>query len=311
MKTVLYAAPTEYPVSMLEIKDHLRIDSGTLEDTLTATQCMAYGSHAIANDYVTHVGTAVEVLGKEAVIVMNHGTNGATGTVDTIVQHSHDGTTWATYSTFAQVTTANDNANYSVAYSGGRRYVRTASKVLLAACVFGSSVIVKSATALDEDYIEECLKAAIDEAEDFTSRQIMTATWDLYLKEFPAVRYIELPYGNLQSVTHIKYTDSDGVETTLTATTDYLVETNGEDLGRIVLPKDVSWPLFSSYPSNPIVIRFICGYASAAVVPTKIKNAIKLLVHDYYTYRGNVSERALINSGAAKNLLYAKKLWGF
>lgn len=91
MKTVLYAAPTEYPVSMLEIKDHLRIDSGTLEDTLTATQCMAYGSHAIANDYVTHVGTAVEVLGKEAVIVMNHGTNGATGTVDTIVQHSHGG----------------------------------------------------------------------------------------------------------------------------------------------------------------------------------------------------------------------------
>lgn len=201
-------APTLTPVSLLELKEHLRIDSGTLDDNVTVSQSLAYASHAIANDFITHVGAAIDVLGKEAIVVMNHGENGATGTVDTKVQDSHDGTTWADWESFTQVTTANDNANYKKEYTGGKQYIRTVSKVLLAACVFGSSVIIKSATATDDDYLNACLETAIDHAEDFTGRQIMEATVDIYLDSFPTV--IELPYGNLQSVTHIKYTDASG-----------------------------------------------------------------------------------------------------
>lgn len=148
MKTVLFTAPTLTPVSLLELKEHLRIDSGTLDDNVTVSQSLAYASHAIANNYTTHLGAAVDVLGKEAIVVMNHGENGATGTVDTKIQDSHDNVVWADWATFTQVTTANDNANYKKEYTGGKQYIKTVSKVLLAACVFGSSVIIKAATSI-------------------------------------------------------------------------------------------------------------------------------------------------------------------
>jgi uncharacterized phiE125 gp8 family phage protein len=128
--------------------------------------------------------------------------------------------------------------------------------------------------------------------------------------------YIELPYGNLQSVTSVKYKDSEGTETTLTVTTDYLVETNKENRGRIVLPYGESWPSDTLFPSNPITIRFVCGWTKAADVPYSIKAAIKLLAADMYAYRGEPIIGTLVtqysrNTDAVHNLLYSYKLWGF
>ena len=124
----------------------------------------------------------------------------------------------------------------------------------------------------------------------------------MYLDSFPTV--IELPYGNLQSVTHIKYTDASGTETTLTENTDYLVETNGEGIGRVLLPSSKSWPTFTPYPSNPITIRFVCGWKTAADVPYKIKAAILLIAESLYNRLGAESK-------PAESMLYSKKLWRF
>ena len=241
MRTVQTVAPTLLPVSLAEFKAHLRLDSGTFDGNLTLTQSLAYGSKVIANNYTTHVGSGVDVLGKEAIVEVHHGTNGATGTVDTKIQESDDNTTWTDFTggAFTQVTTSNDNADYKKQYTGTKRYIRTASKVLLAACEFGTSILVNAATTAEDDLLNEKLQSAIDDAEDFTGRQLLTATFKGYLDEFPPDKdYIELPFGNLQSVTSIKYKDSDGTETTLTENTDYLVETNvdatlgGDQVGR-------------------------------------------------------------------------------
>lgn len=137
----------------------------------------------------------------------------------------------------------------------------------------------------EENLIAKYLTAAINRVEDYTSRKLCTQTWDYYLDTFPASNSFKIPFGNLASVTHIKYTDSNGTETTMTVTTDYLVETNGEGCGRIVLPYGVSWPSFTAYTSHPIVIRFVCGWTTAALVPDKIKAAILLFFADLYQNR--------------------------
>lgn len=90
----------------------------------------------------------------------------------------------------------------------------------------------------------------------------------------------------IMTVASVKWKESDGIETTLVVGTDYLVETNGEPCGRIVLPYATPWPSGTLYPSNPITIRFVCGWTTAALVPATIKAAIKLLIAKLYEGRG-------------------------
>ena len=139
----------------------------------------------------------------------------------------------------------------------------------------------------EDDRLNGIITTARLDVENDSRRQILTATWDYYLDEFPSKNYIKLPFGNLQTVTHVKYTDSDGDETEMTVTTEYLVETNGDQCGRIVLPYGVSWPSFTAYPSHPIVIRYVCGWTTRALVPATIKSAIRMRCAKLYKSMGD------------------------
>jgi len=309
----LYTAPTIEPITLAELKAHLRLDSGTLDDNLTLTQSLAFASHAIAANYTTHVGTGVDVLGKEAIVILSAGTNGATGTNDTRIEESDDNVTFTAWTggAFTQITTDGagatepDNADYKIQYTGTKQYIRTASKVLLAACEFGTSILVNDATFAEDDLLTAIIQAARESAEDITRRQLLTATWDYYPDSWPGKDYIKLPFGNLQSVTSVSWKDTDGTETTLTAGTDYLVETNGEGIGRIVLPYGESWPSGSLYPSNPIKIRYVCGWTTAAGLPKNIKRACKFASEDSYFHGARHEQLKTV----IDNLLASYRLW--
>lgn len=305
MKVVLKTAPVLEPITAAELKAHLKVDSETFDGNLTLTQSLAYSSHGIsAGGLYTHVGTGVDVLGKQADVLVHHGTNGATGTVDTKIQESDDNVTYTDWTggAFTQVTTANDNTDYKKQYTGTKRYIRTASKVLLAACEFGTSILVNAATTADDDNLTELITDGRDEVERITRRALLTQTWYYYLDKFPKDDFIPLPFGNLQSTgLVITYKDSDGTVTTMTLTTDYLIETNGEGIGRIVLPYGESWPSFTAYPSNPITIEFACGWTAAASIPKNIKRAVKFAAEDAY-YHGDRHE---VLSKAIDNLLFS------
>lgn len=304
--------PTIEPISLAELKLHLRLDSGSFEDNVDETQSLAPGAYAIAANYTTHVGTGVDVLGYTSLIVLSSGTNGATGTVDVKIQESDDDVTYSDWTTsFDQVTTTNDNTIQEVAYTGVKQYIRTVAMVLLASCDFGTSVIRLTATTAEDDLLNTIIKASRIYVEDITRRQLLTATWDYALNKFPYDNAFKLPFGNLQSVTTLKYKDSDGTETTMVENTDYIVEQNGEQCGKILLPYSETWPVFTPYPSRPVVARFVCGWTAASLIPDQIKAVVKLICADLYSNREAqiVSGQIYQENKVVQRLLASYRLW--
>lgn len=117
------------------------------------------------------------------------------------------------------------------------------------------------------------LLTAVEHAEKLHLRRaLMTQVWELYLDEFPAKEFIEIPKPPLQSVASIKYKNSSGVETTW-AISNYIVDTK-DTPGRIYLADGISWPSEPLYPVNAITIRFTCGYSSLENIPQCIRQGL-------------------------------------
>jgi len=309
----LIVAPAQEPITLAELKLHLRLDSGSFADNIDETQSIAPGDHVEAADY-SLVGTGVKVLGYTPVVILNSGTNGATGTVDCKIQDSDDNSVWSDWNpdgAFTRVTTANDNAIQEIAYTGTKSYIRTVATIANATCDFGTTAIRLTATSIEDDLLNAIITAGREHVEDITRRVLLTQQREYFLDKWPDGNSFKLPYGNLQTVWSIKYKDSDGVETTMTVTTQYLVETNGEMCGRIVLPYGVSWPSFTAYPSKPIAIRYVCGWTTRALVPYKIKAACLLIAADLYANREAqiVSGQNYQENKTVMNLLWSKRLW--
>ena len=314
MNVQIAVSPIIEPISLASLKEFLRLDSGSFSDNIDTSQSLAPDSYVVADNYTTHAGDGVDVLGYTAVVNLNSGTNGATGTVDCKIQDSDDDVTYTDWTggAFTQVTTANDNAVQEIAYTGVKQYVRTVAKVLLATCDFGTTVIRLTATSIEDDLLTAIIQSAREHVEDITRRALLTQTWDYYLDEFPEDNFIKIPFGNLQTTSlAVTYdeVDSDGNKNTetMTLTTDYLIETNGEQIGVIVLPYGKTWPSFTHWPTKSIKIQFQCGWTTAALIPSKIKAAVKLICSDLYAnregqiltnldYKENVTVQRLLSS---------------
>ena len=293
MKVKLITAPTIEPITVAEMASHLRIDDyDTFSSNMTPYTCTAAGSHIVTAGYTLY-GTAVDVLGKKALVYIRPVDNGAGGTVDCKIQESDDSTTWTDWTggSFTQITESTDTTTQKKEYTGTKRYIRTASKILVADCEFGTDVFVSDSSINEYDHLVSIIKAARRNTEDITRRQLITATWEYYLDRFPRCEdYITIPFGNLQSVTSIKYKDCDWAsvadDITMVEGTDYIVELNGEGCGRIVLPYGMTWPSDTLYTSNPITIKFVCGYgATTDTIPEEVKAAMKLIATDLYVNR--------------------------
>lgn len=304
MKASQYVAPTSYPVNLSELKLHLKIDSGSMSDGFTESQSIAPGLHAVTAGF-TLFGAAVAVYGEPARVSVNAGACGSGGTVDIKIQESPTGSSdWVDWTggTFTAITTANDNAIHEKEYTGSLDYIRTVGQVTAASCEFGTSVVQYESTSDEDTLLTTLLAAATQQIENITRRQLVTATWDYVLEDWPCGDAIVLPFGNLKSVTHVKYTGSDGTETTLAVTTDYTVELNGEQCGRIVLPYQGSWPTATLSPSNPITVRFVCGYTA---VPEMLQVAIKFAAQNMWRHGGdNVALSELVAFLTANYRLY-------
>jgi uncharacterized phiE125 gp8 family phage protein len=141
----------------------------------------------------------------------------------------------------------------------------------------------------DNDLITALIVAARERAEDILRRALITQTWDLYLDAFPEGDSLELPFPPLQSVTHVKYTDKDGDESTFDSA-NYIVDTSSEP-GKIVLAYGKTWPSTTLQPVNGVNVRFVCGFGDAGTdVPQTMKQAMLLMIGEWYENRENATQ---------------------
>ncbi len=196
MALKLVTPPAIEPVTLLEVKEHLRIDSGTMADNLTVGHSIEAGDQAIIGAYGL-LGASVDVLGSDVLVVLEAGVFGAGGLVDVKLQHSETGVapwTDVTGGAFAQVTDILDETTYELAYNGGKRYIRAVATVAGAPCAFGVYVIERAPTTYEDSLITGFITAAREYCEGYQNRAYITQTWELLLDEFPdSVIQIPLP----------------------------------------------------------------------------------------------------------------------
>lgn len=139
----------------------------------------------------------------------------------------------------------------------------------------------------DDNYLKTLLYTATQKAETYLHRRLITQTWYTYYDKWPCESYFVLPYGQLQSVTSIKYTDTASAQSTWSAA-EYNTDTDS-DPGRVTLEYGYTWPTTTLHPQNPIEIEFVCGYGdSGSDVDSMIKHGIKVIIDDLYNNRGNI-----------------------
>lgn len=284
----IQTAPTIEPVTLTEAKRWIRLDSGSLSDNLASVQSIFPGDHTTAAAYSLK-GTGVEVLGYSALVVFSSGTNGSSGTVDVKLQESDtdiDGDyTDVASGAFTQVTEANDNASYELAYSGSKRYIRAVATVAVATCDFGVSVLRESPYSTEDDDVTDLIVTAREYCEGVQERAYITQTWNLTLEAFPDSGVISLPLPPLISVTAAEFKYYDGANTLTVLPAAYYVVDTASEPGRICLAYGYAWPSTYQRP-DAIVVRFVAGYgATAATVPRRVKHAMRLLIGAWFRDR--------------------------
>lgn len=317
MVTTLVSGPSIEPITTTEAKEQLRLTSYTLSEELATVQSIAPGSHDVAASY-SLIGSSVDVLGYNTLVLLEAGACGASGTVDVKIQESDSGSTWTDWSggAFTQVTEANDNAQQEIEYTGEKQYVRVVATVATAACSFGVTVIKQSPYSQEDSLIGTYITTARRYIENYLRRKLISQTWKYFLQAWPSKDNFMLPYGSLQSVASITYKDSDGNSSTF-GSSYYIVDTDS-DPGKIVLAYGESWPTISAlYPINPITIQFTCGYGdNRSDVPQDIRDSIKMLVGWMYEQRessilGGTNMYQVIDNPIFDSLLGSYRIWSF
>jgi len=126
-----------------------------------------------------------------------------------------------------------------------------------------------------------------------TGFALATSVYDLFMDYWP-LSGSTLPMPPLQSVAWVKYTDSDGVVTTVDSTI-YTVKTYADSLGRLVLNYGESWPSVTFATADPVNIRFTAGFDPAGndgipQIPECLKQAMHLLIGHWYENREDTAD---------------------
>jgi uncharacterized phiE125 gp8 family phage protein len=131
----------------------------------------------------------------------------------------------------------------------------------------------------DDALITSYLKTARELGEGLARRAFITQTVEWVMDRWPTNGAMKLPRPPLQSVTSVKYLDTDQAEQTWT---DYVVDARSEP-GWLIFRSTPSGGLFDS---GAIAVRFVAGYGNTAeTVPNVFIQGILLTVAHWYENR--------------------------
>lgn len=173
----------------------------------------------------------------------------------------------------------------------------------------------------DNDLFNIWIPAARRFFEQATGLTLFEKTFEMAFDSFPSDGVLTLPFATpLISVTSVKYTDSDSLETTVDAA-DYVVDTYSP-VGRVMPAYGLVWPTFTAHPSNPIKVRYKGGLipvtSPEGEVPEDIQQCIALLVGHYHKHRESViiNDRGIVYQSqavemAARSMISQHIVWRF
>lgn len=146
--------------------------------------------------------------------------------------------------------------------------------------------------------------AARESAEHYTGRALAAVTLEAALDAFPCDGHIDLPMPPVASVTSIKYTDTAGVEQTL-STSAYALSTYG-DSRRVSLAYGAAWP-GTQCVADAVRIRFVTGYTT---LPKAVKAALLLHIEMESPLNPLTASERETMERARDALLNTVKIWG-
>jgi len=171
---------------------------------------------------------------------------------------------------------------------------------------------VRQDSAADDTYLTRLITVARQDVEDMANIYLVTQTVDVFFPGFPDSDVLKLTRGPLQSVTSLKYIDSAEAETAVSAST-YDVDPRR---GQIRLKYSALWPTATLRPTDPVIMRCVMGFGTAAAVPQKAKQAVLMLVDHFYSHRtdvilGGIALESKAMLKGVDHLLSPLKRWAF
>jgi uncharacterized phiE125 gp8 family phage protein len=147
----------------------------------------------------------------------------------------------------------------------------------------------------EEDAIVGNLIAAatqrLDGRDGILGRCLMHQTWQLALARFPASA-ITLPLPPTIGVLSVKYLDTNGQLQTLSEVA-YRIIPGGWEGAQVIPAVGLSWPSVAPRSPDAVRVTFQAGYESVGsppqvAVPEPIRQAMLLMISDWYDQRSNV-----------------------
>jgi len=286
----IYTEPSTEPITIAEAKRHLRLDDSDGEPAPTApTVALAGGGagnldNAVYSYKVTFVTSDGETEGGTAsdnVTVSDNSSDGQVSITDIpvggsavtsrkIYRTEGGGSTYKLLATILNNTTTSYTDN-------------------IADGSLGASAPTSNTTVDPE--INLLIKAARKHVEQYLGRALITQSWKMKLPYFRDWA-IELPYSPVQSITSIKYYDTENVQQTLNSSL-YQLDSDSEP-ARIQPAQGESWPSAIAYSDtfSPVEIIYVAGYGSASDVPEGIKYATMIMLAHLYENRERTSPMA-------------------
>jgi uncharacterized phiE125 gp8 family phage protein len=138
----------------------------------------------------------------------------------------------------------------------------------------------------EDTLIYRLLKMARETAEKDYDLALITQSLQYRLDDWPEDEPFYLPKPPLQSITSIGYYDTAGVAQTILAS-NYELDIYSQP-GRVRPIPDYSWPDVQD-KLNAITIEYKAGFgATASTVPEELRQALLLLIGNYYEHRESV-----------------------
>lgn len=149
------------------------------------------------------------------------------------------------------------------------------------------------------------ITAARTHVENVCQRALINQTWRVTYDRF--VQPLQLPGGNVQSITALTYIDVNGASQTLAPTTGYVADLASFP-ARIFPPMSQCWPEAGAIPASVSCV-YTLGYgATSASIPAPLVGAMLLIIGDLYENReSHVPTRYFVANDTVDMLLFPYK----